>query len=101
MGLDVPALLNASHIVPWAALMERRADPRNCVCRIVLLDRAFDRGLISFTDDLAVIVSARLRAENHGVLAAGGLVGKRLRLPRRFEPDRGALAWHRVNVYRG
>src|SRR3954469_1591946 len=47
-GLGVPTLLNASHIVPWAASVERRADPRNGLCLNTLLDRAFDRGLISF-----------------------------------------------------
>ena len=102
-GLDVPELLNASHIVPWSASVERRADPRNGLCLNALLDRTFDRGLISFADDLTVIVSDRLTQHPIAdpLLAVGGLSGRKLTLPVRFAPDLAALAYHRERVFVG
>lgn len=100
-GLDVPELLNASHIIPWATSVERRADPRNGLCLNVILDRAFDRGLIAFNDDLTVIVSSRLTRHHEagGILVPGGLVGRRLNPPSRFDPDPRALEYHRTTIF--
>ena len=60
-GLAVPALLNASHIIPWSADSHRRADPTNGLCLNALHDRAFDRGLITFDAELRVVVSPTLQ----------------------------------------
>jgi len=43
-GLDVPELLIASHIIPWAKDAKQRMNPRNGLCLNALHDRAFDRG---------------------------------------------------------
>lgn len=59
-GIGVAELLCASHIKPWSASVERRADPRNGILLNALFDRAFDRGLISFDVEMRVIVSPRL-----------------------------------------
>lgn len=55
-GISVPALLNASHIIPWSANSRRRLDPSNGIALNALHDRAFDRGLITFENDLVVLV---------------------------------------------
>jgi putative restriction endonuclease len=60
-GMAVPELLNASHIVPWAADMANRVNPRNGLCLNVLLDRAFDRGLLTVTPEFEVRLSAALK----------------------------------------
>jgi putative restriction endonuclease len=100
-GCTVPAMLSASHIIPWAASPERRADPRNGLCLNALHDRAFDRGLISFSQDHRVIVSPQLRREEVGNLAPVliELAGAPLVLPQRFEPDRTALEYHRTHIF--
>ena len=60
-GIDIPALLTASHIKPWAAatpserLMSSNGIPLNA-----LHDRAFDRGLITLDDRYRVVVSSRV-----------------------------------------
>jgi HNH endonuclease len=46
-GLDVPSLLNASHIVPWRVDEDNRTNPSNGLCLNALHDRAFDSGLIT------------------------------------------------------
>lgn len=102
-GLAVPTLLTASHIIPWSQNERRRADPRNGLCLNPLHDRAFDRGLLTFDEDLRAVVSPRLKTKDPPPLHAEflvGIEGERLRLPVRFEPDLGALEWHRREVYR-
>lgn len=61
-GISEPALLRASHIVPWAecASDAQRLDVHNGLLLSSLWDAAFDAGLISFADDGRVLISARL-----------------------------------------
>src|SRR5262249_33086646 len=50
-GITEPALLRASHIVPWADCTDaQRLDVHNGLLLSALWDAAFDRGLISFAD---------------------------------------------------
>lgn len=100
--IAVPELLNASHIIPWMENTERRADPRNGIALNALYDRAFDRGLICFDEQLRVVVSGRLRAGDVPVLQRQAFLemeGRPLRLPYRFAPDPLALAYHREYVF--
>jgi len=101
-GIRVPALLQASHIIPWSREAARRVDPRNGIALSVLHDRAFDRGLITFDDDLRVVVSGRLRVGKPSEIYRVALLaieGKKLRLPTRYAPDRAALAYHREHIF--
>jgi putative restriction endonuclease len=45
-GLEIPELLNASHIIPWSKDEANRVNPRNGLCLNAIHDRAFDRGLL-------------------------------------------------------
>jgi hypothetical protein len=101
-GLSVPALLNASHIIPWSESPHRRADPRNGLCLNALHDRAFDRGLIPFDADHRLLVSPKLAecGQPHDLTRLfTGYAGKQLRVPARFAPDGDALAYHRERVF--
>lgn len=71
--------LVASHIVPWRECHtnEERLDPNNGLLLSPNLDRLFDRKLISFSDDGALVVSPLLRAED--ARALGIQAGMRLR----------------------
>lgn len=103
-GVPIPALLNASHIIPWTASVERRADPRNGIALHALYDRAFDRGLLTFDEERRVVVSPRLRVDDPTPLHRRTLLdieGEPLRVPERFLPDEAALAWHREHVFDG
>ncbi len=101
-GINVPALIQASHIIPWACSEGRRIDPRNGIALSALHDRSFDRGLISFDEDLRVVISGRLRvgkpSEIHRVTLLK-IEGKKLRVPTRYAPDPVALTWHREHVF--
>ncbi|NMY90052.1 HNH endonuclease [Pseudomonas oryzihabitans] len=61
-GLDMPNLLVASHIVPWASSTNKeRLDFRNGLLLSPHIDRLFDSGLISFADDGKVLISNKLK----------------------------------------
>jgi putative restriction endonuclease len=62
-SLSIRELLNASHILPWSTHANERLNVRNGLCLSRLHDAAFDRGLISFDDDLRLLLSKRLRDE--------------------------------------
>lgn len=54
-------LLNASHIKPWAVASNgERLDPFNGFLLSPVYDRAFDAGLITFSDDGKIVVSREL-----------------------------------------
>lgn len=101
-ALAVPELLVASHIVPWAQSETRRCDPTNGLCLNALHDRAFDRGLIAFDEQLCLIVApALLGGGELGLLRETlPLLGQRLTVPDRFQPDAEALRFHREHIFR-
>jgi len=60
-GITDPELLRASHIVPWAECSDdQRLDVHNGLLLSALWDAAFDKGLVSFADDGAVLANPRL-----------------------------------------
>lgn len=88
-GITDPALLRASHIIPWAECTSdsERLDVANGLLLSSLWDAAFDAHLVSFEEDGAVIVSPRLSQTAASVLAiststklSGLSDGHRLRL---------------------
>ncbi|MDF2603053.1 HNH endonuclease [Sphingomonas sp.] len=89
-GVDEPALLRASHIVPWAecATDAERLDVHNGLLLAAHWDAAFDAGLVSFSDTGEAIFStalgqaARIMLSNPGPLAL-------------TDAHRTRLAWHR------
>lgn len=72
-GIAEPELLRASHIVPWAECRdEQRLDVNNGLLLSALWDAAFDKGLVSFTDNGVPLLSPRLTQISSTVLAADG-----------------------------
>ena len=58
-----PALLRASHIVPWSDCNdELRLDVHNGLLLSALWDAAFDPGLVSFADDGTPLFGPKLSA---------------------------------------
>ena len=102
-GLALPELLNASHIIPWAACASTRVNPANGLCLNALHDRAFDRGIITISADSRVIVSPAVHRMGKTAEAQKWLLDFHdapLRRPDRFSPDPEFLAWHRENRFR-
>jgi hypothetical protein len=72
-GITEPALLRASHIVPWSDCSDaQRLDVHNGLLLSALWDAAFDCGLISFADDGTVLASPKLSEPSRGALGLNG-----------------------------
>ena len=59
-GIDIPALLLASHIIPWAKNEEERLNPENRICLSPLYDRAYDQGYISINENYEILLSSEI-----------------------------------------
>jgi hypothetical protein len=69
-GITDSALLRASHIVPWSECSDdQRLDVHNGLLLSALWDAAFDKGLVSFSDDGMPVASRLLSGVARNVLA--------------------------------
>ena len=103
-NISEPRLLVASHIVPWKSDAKNRLNPRNGLCLSALHDKAFDRGLITLTDDFRVEVSPALYVFKTEPFIRDTLLairGNRISLPEKFAPDVSFLKRHREEVFVG
>ena len=103
-GLALRELLTASHILPWSSHPAERLNVQNGLSLSRLHDAAFDRGLITFDDDLRLLLSPRLKAElSQSTVEAnfGAYVGEPLLIPDDAAlPDTSFLARHRTEIFR-
>jgi putative restriction endonuclease len=103
-GLSITQLLNASHIVPWTIDVKNRTNPRNGLCLNVVLDRAFDCGLLTVTPDLKVKLSPKLKKDETDKAAQDLLwrfENSPISTPLRFTPDESFLRYHNEKVFQG
>lgn len=100
-GLSESRLLIASHIVPWSKDKSNRLNPSNGLCLSAIHDRAFDKGLITLSDEFEIIVSDELKGRNDPFIdkIILPLQNKSIELPDRFLPDVGFIARHRQEVF--
>lgn len=102
--LAVRELLIASHILPWGTHEAERLNVRNGLSLSRLHDAAFDQWLITFDDNLCLVVSPRLKAELPQRAVAenfGAYAGQPLCLPNdAVLPDLAFLAEHRKKFRR-
>lgn len=106
-GIDIPQLLLASHIIPWADKSHKkdRLNPCNGICLSALYDKAFDQGLITISpDNYSVILSSALQENETKAYYDkhfGCIKGQKLTLPTEYLPSREFLAYHRDKVFVG
>ncbi len=101
-GIDIPDLLIASHIKPWKDDVENRLNPENGICLSALYDKAFDKGLISFTNDYKVLLSERLienKEKGYFEKYFEPIKGRRLNMPQKYAPNPIFLEWHRDCIF--
>ena len=101
-GIDIPELLVASHIIPWSRNEKERLNPMNGICMSSLYDKAFDCGLLSFTDAGQPLFSSRLK-ENVGKeyykKYFETIKDVNLSLPNKYALNPLFLEWHRDNLF--
>jgi putative restriction endonuclease len=100
-GLRVKECLMASHIIPWSVSEEHRTDPRNGLCLSATFDRLFDRGLITITNKLRILVSSvLLNSEDRKTNDMISFYhGAEIIKPQKFLPMETYLEWHQRNIF--
>lgn len=101
-GIDLNELLVASHIIPWAENEKERLNPENGICLSSLYDKAFDKGLISFTNDQRVLFSFRLKTnvgKDYYAKYFEPIENAMLVTPRKYHINPLFLEWHRDCIF--
>ncbi|TSD64561.1 HNH endonuclease [Inquilinus sp. KBS0705] len=96
-GIDQTSLLVASHILPWSKDEGNRLNPKNGLALNALHDKAFDRGLITITEDFKIKVSPVFLKSNTIESIKENFVnydGKLMIAPKKFFPDIEFLKIH-------
>jgi putative restriction endonuclease len=65
IGIDIPELLLASHIIPWSKNEEHRLNPENGICLSALYDKAFDKGIIGINQNYQIVLSTSLKKKKN------------------------------------
>jgi len=95
------SLLTASHIVPWSHNKNYRGDISNGICLYIEIDALFDKGFITFTDDLKVIVATdQSRFSEQLKVKLELLNGKKLQPTKNKELSKEYLNYHRTKVFK-
>ncbi|TAE25139.1 MAG: HNH endonuclease [Cytophagales bacterium] len=100
-GIDLPELLVAGHIVPWAEDEHNRLNPENGICLSSLYDRAYEKGLICVDTNYKILISSRLRSETSKHFYNdffGRFEHRSILLPKTYQPKRDFLEY-RLNKF--
>lgn len=101
-GIDIPELLVASHIKPWAVDETNRLNPSNGICLSPLYDKMFDKGLIGIRDDYSVQISYELKSHsdrdyyNHHI---GIIEDRKLTMPIEHLPAPEFIEYHYTHIF--
>lgn len=101
-SIPVEELLIASHIVPWSRYPSHRLNPSNGLCLNRLHDAAFDRGLMTISNQFTVVYSDTLLRQidnSPALMIFEPYSGVEISLPERFPPDQNLLAIHRREIF--
>ena len=101
-GIPIPELLVASHIVPWSIDEVNRMNPANGLCLNLLLDKAYDRGLITISTDYSLKLSKVLLKQKKNAAVQSFFLpyeNQPIRLPNRFLPDPVFLEYHNNVIF--
>ncbi|QCR22339.1 HNH endonuclease [Pontibacter sp. SGAir0037] len=95
------SMIDACHIVPFSLSKDDKVNNGLALCPN--LHRAFDRGLVSVSEKLRILVSDAIAEDLTNAYALLHLRGKTLTLPfgEKHFPSAANLAWHREQVFKG
>ena len=97
-GVNERRLLTASHIKPWSKSNNiERLDRENGILLVSTIDRAFDSGLITFSDSGATIFSKK--ANKKDMEKAGIIQSMKLRMI--TDDMKPYLKYHREEIFQG
>ena len=100
-GLDVPAVLQASHISSWERDAANRLNPENGLCLSATYHEAFDAHLISFDEKYRLVVSKAIKDHYTSAAAKSYFTdreGQKIIMPVKFIPSLALLEKHRAQL---
>ena len=100
-GIEIPEVLRASHIIPWAKCEKTRLNPENGLCLSATYDAAFDKHLITFDERYRLVLSPVLKeAYTSDAFRTHFLKfeGKTISLPIMYKPSQDFLEKHRQEL---
>ena len=102
-GLRIIDLLIASHIKPWAACADgfERIDPRNGLLLNAFHDKACDRGFITLTNDMKIVVSRKVSHDDTNDDWLWAYDGRKIELPLCNSPAIEFIEYHQDCVFKG
>ena len=94
------SFIDACHIIPFSQTHDDKVTNGIALCPN--LHRAFDRGLVSITNDYTILVSKHLIENTNHPYALHTLTGRRILLPNKSTqyPEIDAIEWHRKNIFK-
>ena len=94
------SFVDACHIVPFSLTHNDKVTNGIALCPN--LHRAFDRGLVSISNEYSIVISRHLIEDEKHTYALKALEGQRIFLPIKesYYPEIQALEWHRNNVFK-
>lgn len=97
-GCDCLDILIASHIKPWRDCVGKEAiDQMNGLLLLPNLDKAFDKGLISFEDSGKIILSSQLDENTARALGIAAV----MKISKLLNYHKPYLEYHRTSVFKG
>lgn len=101
-GIDIPELLFASHIIPWAKNEKERLNPENGICLSALYDKAYDKGFIAINERFEVLISSDLKKKSkHEYYPKyfSHLENEKIILPQKYLPKKEFLQFHLDEIF--
>jgi putative restriction endonuclease len=101
-GIKMPELLVASHIKPWSKDLKQAANPENGLCLNALHDKAFDKGLITLSEEFRIILSEKILRKRNDKTVQNYFIPyyeQKIFMPGRFLPNQEFLKYHRENIF--
>jgi putative restriction endonuclease len=102
-GIDIPALLKASHIVPWSKNEKERLNPENGICLSALYDCAYDRGYIGINKKFEIILSPEIKKKSKETYYSKYFVeleGTKIKKPKKYLPKTEFLDFHLDTIFK-
>lgn len=101
-GIDLPELLFASHIIPWAKNEEERLNPENGICLSALYDKAYDKGLIAVNEKYQILISNRLKKKkdaDYYLKYFAPIENQLLIQPEKYFPKKEFIQYHLDEIF--
>jgi putative restriction endonuclease len=100
--IDIPELIFASHIIPWAENERERLNPENGICLSGLYDNAFDKGLIGLNERYEVLISSRLKEKKDSHYYEryfSHIERAKIFVPKKYPPKKEFLQYHLDEIF--